>query len=189
MSVSLGNISIKDMYYGSTKIGEAYLGSTKVYGSGQPIPQGYTYFLWYVDYYDNNLFHQQDFALYDSKDSTTKITGFTSIAGQTSSNPGSENYPNGFDGNSNTKWYSSDTYPNWCIFTKDQSINPVGLSYMTANDQSLVSNRSPRAFKLCGSNVYTTDPNDSNWVTIYETSNNPIFVDVSNNKVWVDLYF
>lgn len=31
--LSFGNISIKDMYYGSIKIGSAYLGSTKVYGS------------------------------------------------------------------------------------------------------------------------------------------------------------
>lgn len=31
--LSFGNISIKDMYYGSIKIGSAYLGSTKVYSS------------------------------------------------------------------------------------------------------------------------------------------------------------
>ena len=160
-----------------------------VYKAEAPAPQGYTYFLWYADYYDESQYHQQDFALYDSADPTTKITGFTSIIGQTSSNPGNENYPNGFDGDSNTKWYSNNTYPNWCIFTKDVSISPVGLSYMTANDQMFVSYRSPRTFKLCGSNVYTTNPNDSNWITIYETYNNPIFVSVTENKVWVDLYF
>lgn len=38
--LSFGNTSIKDMYYGSIKIGSAYLGSTKVYGSSSV---GYPY--------------------------------------------------------------------------------------------------------------------------------------------------
>jgi len=38
MSLSLGNVSIKDVYFGSIKIKEAYLGSTKVYSSGGAIP-------------------------------------------------------------------------------------------------------------------------------------------------------
>lgn len=157
-----------------------------VYKAETPTPQGYTYFLWYVSYYNESQFHQQDFALYDSDQ--TKITGFTTLAGQTSSNPDNENYPNGFDGNYETKWYSNGTYPNWCIFTKGQPITPIGISYMTPGDQTLVPNRSPRAFKLCGSNVYTTDPNDSNWNTIYETQDNSVF-QVTTNLSWVNLFF
>lgn len=150
---------------------------------------GYTYFLWYVDYYSAPQIHQQDFALYDASAPQERITGFTSIAGKTSSNPGTENYPNGFDGNQNTKWYSDNTYPNWCIFTADRPISPVGVSYMPPGDQPVVPDRAPRAFRLCGCNDYTTDPLDSRWETIYSTADNPVFTSVRQSYVWVDLYF
>lgn len=157
----------------------------------EPPVSGYTYFLWYVERQSGNAtsFMQQDFALYDSNAPTTKITGFDCITGKTSSNPGSENYPMGFDDNSNTKWYSDNTWPNWAIFTKNTLINPVGISYMTGNDHSLTSNRAPRNYKLCGSNVYTTDPDSSDWTVIYQITDDMTFNNVSGDKQWVDKYF
>ena len=154
-----------------------------------PITTGYKYFLWYVSKYNDNKFHQQDLALYDSNASTTKIIGFTTLSGKESSNPMTENYPNGFDGDLNTKWYSSETYPNWGIFTNGNTINPVGISYRTPSDHGITNSRAPRYFKLCGSNTSSTDPNNASWNVIYETTDNDVFQNEHNGNVWVDLYF
>lgn len=156
-----------------------------------PAPSGYQYFLWYVERNSRNAssFMQQDLALYDLSSPSTKITGFTALAGKTSSNPGSENYPNGVDGNENSKWYSNNTWANWVIFTNNNIINPVGFSYMTSNDQGPCYDRSPINYKLCGSNVSTTDPTDSNWTVIYQATDDLTFYNVHSNKVWVDKYF
>lgn len=153
-----------------------------------PVTPSYRYFLWYVEYYDDNLFHQQDLALYDANDPTTRITGFTALAGKQSSNPNTENYPNGVDGDLNTKWYSDHTYPNWVIFTNNTDIAPIGISYRTPGDQDAVPGRAPRKFKLCGSNTLTTDPDDATWEVIYQTADNGVFQERESNT-WIDLYW
>ena len=160
----------------------------RIGGGPSPVVSSYRYFLWYVEYYSDNLFHQQDLALYDANDPTTKITGFTALAGKQSSNPSTENYPNGVDGNLNTKWYSDNTYPNWVIFTNNTDITPTGISYRAPGDQGVVPNRAPRKFKLCGSNTLTTDPDDASWEVIYQTDDNVVFRNASSNT-WTDLYW
>lgn len=152
---------------------------------------GYKYFLFivYKASESRSDFMQQDFGLFDANNRNTRITGFTTLAGRTSSNPSTENYPNGFDGNMDTKWYSNNTWPNWAIFTKDIFIDPVGFSYGTSNDQSLTPTRAPIKYKLYGSNTSTTDKDDASWELIYEINNDTTFSSVTQNKVWVDKYF
>lgn len=155
-----------------------------------PAPSGYMYFCWYVSKNSANAssWMQQDFALYDRNDQSTKITSFTSLYYRGTSSS-SELPPNGFDGNGNTKWYSDNTWPNWCIFTKDVNIDPVGFSYMTSNDQGPCYDRSPINYKLMGSNTLLTDPTDSNWTVIYQATDDLTFYNVHNNLTWVDKYF
>lgn len=152
----------------------------------EPAPAGYKYYLWYVEEDNYGEFQQQDFGI--STDGEDRITGATCLAGKTSSNPGNENYPNGFDGNDNTKWYSGNTYPNWAIFTyNEDSYLPVGFWYMTGNDHVYVPFRAPSKYKLCGSNTQTTNPSDSSWITLIDTTStgDSTFRNINTNLTWV----
>ena len=156
-----------------------------------PPSQGYIYFLWYVtkSAYNYSLYQHQDFALYDTSAPSVKITSFNTIANsQYTFNNEMPAY--GFDGDADTKWCSNNTWPNWCIFTKEsQSIDVIGFSLMTANDHTATRNRAPVTYKLCGSNTQTTDPTDPSWVVLYQATDDITFYDANDNKIWVDKYF
>ena len=126
-------------------------------------------------------YQQQDFGLLD--ENNNRITEFTTLSG-TESSSSNENYPNGFDGNSNTKWYTRWFESDGSVivtFTSDLE-NPTGFSYLTSGD-AFITSRAPHRWIL-------SELINDEWVVLdSNTDEDSSYFEESSSYTWVDKKF
>ena len=114
---------------------------------------------------NGNCIQFSEFDILD--DTSQKIEGLSVYAGSPDGYNG-ENWENVADGDVRTK-YCAPFYGNtYILFDVGCDVAPYGYRIYTANDTQSNSNRNPCSWKLYGSDVLLTDPNDPAWVLLDE---------------------
>lgn len=79
-----------------------------------------------------------------------------------------ENWPNVIDNDVHTKYCSSFNGNTYFLFDAMSQIEPYGYRFHTASDTPKYPGRNPSSWKLYGSNIKLTHPDDPDWVFIDE---------------------
>ena len=98
-----------------------------------------------------------------------------------------EDWANVADNDVHTKFCSAFNGNSYFLFDAGSEIEPCGYRFYTANDDDMFPERSPKSWRLYGSNTKLTDPADAGWVLIDEHNNDTIIQNVCNTPF--DFYF
>jgi hypothetical protein len=111
------------------------------------------------------------FSEFDILDNTfNEVEDLTVYAG-TEGGEEDESWPNVADNDVHTKFCGDLNGYAYFMFDAQNSIEPYGYRFYTADDSSLYPGRNPSSWKLYGSNTKLTDPNSTDWVLIDERNN------------------
>lgn len=111
------------------------------------------------------------FSEFDILDNTfNEVEDLTVYAG-TEGGEEDESWPNVADNDVHTKFCGDLNGYAYFMFDAQNSIEPYGYRFYTADDSSLYLGRNPSSWKLYGSNTKLTDPNSTDWVLIDERNN------------------
>lgn len=87
---------------------------------------------------------------------------------------GGESYVNLCDDDLNTKWCGTFHEPAYFFFDAGYSVLPAAYRMYTANDTETHPNRNPYSWRLWGSNLRTSKPDDEEWILLDERTKNDV---------------
>ena len=120
-------------------------------------------------------------------DSSNEVEALSIYAGITNSNNEKENWPSAADNDLHTKYCYNFNGNSYFLFDAKSRIKASGYRFYTANDNDRFPERSPKSWKLYGSNTKLTDPTDAGWVLLDVHNNDTIIQNVCNTPF--DFYF
>ena len=116
-----------------------------------------------------------------SKNTTVKNITVEPVSGTSGVNS-REGFENIFDGSTRTKWCVSGSSA-YVIFKLSSAASIKGMSFTTANDNSIYKGRNPSTFAVYGSNASKTPSrNDKSWELAAYANNNTILKDTNYTK-------
>ena len=139
---------------------------------GKDAAHAYRYYKWEIRDIKGGNYSTIQFSEFDLLDEEGEEFPSLRVYKGTESSISKHNWPDAGDNDVYTKYCSVFQAPAYFLYDAQEEVIPYGYRIYTANDTQIYSKRNPCSWALCGSNVYTEDPEDDCWELIDEQTDN-----------------